>query len=217
MTQPTKSTWAARVPLLATIVGAAGLGVLALWRVLQTPLPSALWMIAAILVYVAWMSWESRISVAELDRPDSDYDRGTMELAAVAKISTLLACLIPASQQNIALAIPGLLLMIFGALFRIAAIRSLGNGYSHRIRPFVTLCTQGPYAWVRHPAYLGTWAVHLGITLVFCNLWALLSAALLWGSAVILRAFLEDRLLMQAPEYQAYARQVRYRLLPFLW
>jgi len=217
VTETAKSTWAARIPLLATIAGAAGIGGLALWRVLQTPFHSAIWMIAAIHVYVAWMAWESRISVAELDRPDSDYDRGTMELAAVAKITTLIACLVPYSEPSYVLAIPGLLLMACGALFRIAAIRSLGNGYSHRIRPFVTLCTKGPYAWVRHPAYLGTWAVHLGIALVFCNLWALLSVALLWGSAVILRAWLEDRLLMQSAEYQTYAKQVRYRLLPFVW
>lgn len=217
MTQPTTSTWAARIPLLATIAGAAGIGGLALWRVLQSPFSNALWMIAAFLVYMAWMAWESRISVAELDRPDSDYDRGTMEMAAVAKITTLIACLVPVSQQSAVLAVPGLLLMCGGALFRIAAIRRLGNAYSHRIRPFTTLCTQGPYVSVRHPAYLGTWAVHLGIALVFFSLWALLSATLLWGSAVVLRAWLEDRLLMQSPEYKIYAKKVRSRLLPFVW
>lgn len=214
----TTTTWAARMPLLATVCGAAGIGVLALWRLWQALPAERAWMLAAVCVYVGWMLWESRISVAELERPDSDHDRGTMELAAAAKLLTLIACLLPASQPQLPTAAAGLLLMLGGALFRTRAIRALGAGYSHRIRlPLVLLCRAGPYGVVRHPAYLGTWGVHLGLALVFLNLWSLASALLLWGAAVVLRARLEDALLMQLPEYRDYAARVRHRLLPGVW
>ena len=78
--------------------------------------------------------------------------------------------------------------------------------------------TTGPYAYVRHPGYLG------GILITVASGAALGS----WLAAVLLvvlslpfllhRAVMEDRVLIaELPGYRNYARRVRWRLLPGIW
>ena len=78
--------------------------------------------------------------------------------------------------------------------------------------------TTGPYAYVRHPGYLG------GILITVASGAALGS----WLAAVLLvvpslpfllhRAVTEDRVLIaELPGYRHYARRVRWRLLPGIW
>jgi protein-S-isoprenylcysteine O-methyltransferase Ste14 len=80
-----------------------------------------------------------------------------------------------------------------------------------------TVVTRGPYAYVRHPGYVGA------------SLWAL-SGPLMVGSAVglipavlsvlvlVVRTGLEDRTLQrELTGYAAYAQRVRHRLIPGLW
>ena len=80
-----------------------------------------------------------------------------------------------------------------------------------------TVVTKGPYAYVRHPGYVGA------------SLWAL-SGPLMVGSAVglipaalsvlvlVVRTALEDHTLQrELTGYTAYAQRVRYRLVPGLW
>jgi protein-S-isoprenylcysteine O-methyltransferase Ste14 len=70
---------------------------------------------------------------------------------------------------------------------------------------------------VRHPGYVGSILSELAVPVMLGSWWALIPggiAALLF----ILRTALEDRtLLAELDGYQAYARQVRYRLLPGVW
>lgn len=75
----------------------------------------------------------------------------------------------------------------------------------------------GPYAFVRHPGYLGALVSYLGTVLMLGSPWALLPFALEMA-VLVARTRLEDQLLQaQLPGYAAYARQVRYRLLPGIW
>jgi protein-S-isoprenylcysteine O-methyltransferase Ste14 len=78
--------------------------------------------------------------------------------------------------------------------------------------------TTGPYAYVRHPGYLG------GILIMVASGAALGS----WLAAVLLvvpslpfllhRAVTEDRVLIaELPGYRHYARRVRWRFLPGIW
>ncbi len=80
-----------------------------------------------------------------------------------------------------------------------------------------TVCSEGPYRFVRHPGYLGGLAFGLSAPLLLGSLLALipsiLAAALLVG-----RTVLEDNtLLAELDGYRTYANEVRFRLLPFLW
>ncbi|MGD8822152.1 MAG: isoprenylcysteine carboxylmethyltransferase family protein [Anaerolineales bacterium] len=76
----------------------------------------------------------------------------------------------------------------------------------------------GPYGWVRHPAYAGSILASLAFPLVMETLWAYIPV-IFSIMAVIVRTYLEDQMLRRHLEgYEAYAaHEVRHRLLPFVW
>lgn len=79
------------------------------------------------------------------------------------------------------------------------------------------VCRSGPYRIVRHPGYTGTVLQSIGTALLLGSWWAMIPAVTASG-LMVLRAFLEDRLLQaELPGYQDFAREVRYRLIPGIW
>jgi protein-S-isoprenylcysteine O-methyltransferase Ste14 len=80
-----------------------------------------------------------------------------------------------------------------------------------------TVVTSGPYRLIRHPGYAGTFAFLLATPLILNSRWALIPAAVT-AAATMLRTALEDRTLRNELEgYADYARNVKYRLVPFVW
>lgn len=80
-----------------------------------------------------------------------------------------------------------------------------------------TTVTGGPYHYVRHPAYSGWILSNLAIPLVLGSQWAFIPAVFV-AIGFVIRTALEDRTLQaELDGYQAYAGQVRYRLVPGLW
>ncbi len=80
-----------------------------------------------------------------------------------------------------------------------------------------TVCTSGPYQFVRHPGYVGFILQAIGLPFLLGSLWALIPGV---AAAVpmIVRTSLEDRMLQaQLPGYQDYVQKVRFRLLPGVW
>jgi len=77
--------------------------------------------------------------------------------------------------------------------------------------------TTGPYALVRHPMYVGVLIMALGVPLALGSWWGLI-LVLATVPLLVLRIFDEERMLRSQLEgYEAYARRVRYRLVPGLW
>jgi protein-S-isoprenylcysteine O-methyltransferase Ste14 len=80
-----------------------------------------------------------------------------------------------------------------------------------------SVCTSGPYRFVRHPGYVGAMLHSLTVPLILGSLWTLVPggmAALL----LVVRTALEDRTLQEELDgYTAYAMQVRHRLIPGVW
>lgn len=73
----------------------------------------------------------------------------------------------------------------------------------------------GPYAYVRHPAYITKnlhWLV-MGLPLIAVNWVAALSIAG-WAAIYFLRAVTEERHLLADPQYQTYCKKVPYRFIP---
>jgi protein-S-isoprenylcysteine O-methyltransferase Ste14 len=75
----------------------------------------------------------------------------------------------------------------------------------------------GPYAFVRHPGYVGGILLAVSMALVLDSAWAL-APALATIPLLAVRTFLEDRTLQrELPGYAEYASRVKYRLLPGVW
>jgi protein-S-isoprenylcysteine O-methyltransferase Ste14 len=80
-----------------------------------------------------------------------------------------------------------------------------------------TICSTGPYRFVRHPAYAGLILQTLGIPILLGSLWALVPGITAAVSIIISTAS-EDRILQaELPGYQDYAQKVRFRLVPGIW
>jgi protein-S-isoprenylcysteine O-methyltransferase Ste14 len=75
----------------------------------------------------------------------------------------------------------------------------------------------GPYAFVRHPGYVGFFGWCLSAPLLLGSWWAFVPA-ILSVIGLVIRTALEDRTLQQELEgYKEYSKRVRYRLFPGVW
>jgi len=80
-----------------------------------------------------------------------------------------------------------------------------------------TVCTTGPYRYVRHPMYTGVILFVLCFPLSLGSLYSFIPASLIIVLFII-RTSLEDKTLQEElPGYKEYAQKVRYRLLPGVW
>jgi protein-S-isoprenylcysteine O-methyltransferase Ste14 len=76
----------------------------------------------------------------------------------------------------------------------------------------------GPYAFVRHPGYLGFAGWMVSIPLLLASAWAFIPA-LLAVVGIVVRTALEDRTLYAElpPGYAEYTTRVHFRLVPGIW
>jgi protein-S-isoprenylcysteine O-methyltransferase Ste14 len=114
----------------------------------------------------------------------------------------------------------GLLLFAVSLLLRIESIRAQGKQFSMHValQEGHRLATDGPYHWVRHPAYLSMIGLVLGISLVFGNVVVGLVMT------VIIVFWLSDRmrdeellLLDEFGDEFCHYRQRTKKLIPFLY
>jgi protein-S-isoprenylcysteine O-methyltransferase Ste14 len=80
-----------------------------------------------------------------------------------------------------------------------------------------TVCTDGPYRFVRHPGYLGGLIFTVATPFMLGSFWGLIPAIItlifMFG-----RTYLEDKTLKEElTGYKDYAKKVKYRLIPFIW
>lgn len=124
--------------------------------------------------------------------------------------------------SEVPLALRGLGLLGFIPAFGLPLWAARVNAYlSSRVRIQEerghVVVAAGPYRYIRHPMYAGMICYDVSVPLLLGSWWGLAVGAVMIA-AVILRTALEDRTLQQElPGYEAYSRQVRYRLLPGVW
>lgn len=78
------------------------------------------------------------------------------------------------------------------------------------------LVKSGPYRILRHPAYLGEWAMAIACAAAMQDIWTwLLAISIL--PLLILRIQREENCLAADTLFSEYKSQTRYRLIPFIW
>jgi protein-S-isoprenylcysteine O-methyltransferase Ste14 len=126
---------------------------------------------------------------------------------------TLLTLLVVRSD-GAALPYGGVLLLLgFGIAVsaKLALWRSFGVVAANR-----GVRTGGLYSLVRHPMYLGYFVTHLGFLLTNPVPWNV-TLYTLWTACQLHRIRAEERVLSADTAYVAFARRVRYRLVPFVY
>jgi protein-S-isoprenylcysteine O-methyltransferase Ste14 len=109
----------------------------------------------------------------------------------------------------------GLVIAILGGTLSVISFLYLRRSFA--IMPAVrTVISGGPYMTIRHPLYLGEFIYILGMVLLG---FSLISLALIMASAIFLvyRIQIEECKLRKYPEYVSYARQVKFRLIPYVY
>jgi protein-S-isoprenylcysteine O-methyltransferase Ste14 len=171
--------------------------------------------------YILWMLIELRISRRDVHtegKKTSDF--ATCQIYGLGQALTFLTALwFPSVLQvpNIA-HIVGISIFLFGVCYRLWAIRTLGQFYSHRVRAVDQhqIVVSGPYRFTRHPAYAGMIIANAGICIFFFN-WVTVNIFLfILVPAILLRIVIEERMLFGIEGYSEFAKK-RKRLFPAVW
>ena len=114
----------------------------------------------------------------------------------------------------------GLLLDFAGIGFAIwarLALRDNWSGLVMTVKEGHELVRNGPYAWVRHPIYLGLIVASVGTALTIGSIWSYLAIALIVVSLLV-RIITEDRMMREhfREAHDEYASKT-HRLFPYVW
>jgi protein-S-isoprenylcysteine O-methyltransferase Ste14 len=75
----------------------------------------------------------------------------------------------------------------------------------------------GPYRFIRHPGYLAGCLAFTSVAPALGSIWALIPASLT-VLLIVIRTYLEDKTLKEELQgYSEYAKNVKFRLLPYIW
>jgi protein-S-isoprenylcysteine O-methyltransferase Ste14 len=121
--------------------------------------------------------------------------------------------LVPASIVILA---NGLVVLGFLIIYRVFAENSFAAS-TIKVEAEQRVISTGPYRLVRHPMYAGGVLLLLATPSALGSLWGL-PVAVAITLAIVARLLDEERYLTaNLPGYDAYCREVRYRLIPMLW
>lgn len=121
--------------------------------------------------------------------------------------------------------VAGLAVMAAGIGLRQWAIACLGRFFTTNVRIHSnepgghTVVDNGPYRWVRHPAYTGILAITVGVGLALDNWAALAVLTVVPAMALLFRIRVEEAALRTGlgEPYRRYCAAVRARVIPGLW
>lgn len=176
-------------------------------------------------VSAAWLAAELLSmprSRKQLDIPRGDWltvGLGVLPVIGVAA-SILWQYFVPAQRFHPALVAPGVVLCLAGIGLRAWSRLVLGRFYTFSIglTEGHRVLAEGPYRYVRHPLYLGTFLVVAGLPLLAQSWAAVWFLTVPTALAYAVRLVREDTYLIErlGVEYQIYARRTA-RLIPFVW
>jgi protein-S-isoprenylcysteine O-methyltransferase Ste14 len=112
----------------------------------------------------------------------------------------------------------GALIVALGIAIRLKALIDLGTAFSMKVerKENQELVTRGLYATIRHPLYLASLVIALGIP-VLLSAWLTLVLTVLTTIGILVRIRKEERFMReQFPGYEEYAKGT-WRLLPGIY
>ena len=172
-------------------------------------------------LYVLWILVEMPIARRDLrteGKRTSDF--ATCQIYAFGQALTFLSALWFPSVWRApnAAHFVGLGICVLGVCYRLLAIWTLGQFYSHRVRilPQHRILSSGPYRFTRHPAYAGMIILNAGVTIYFLNWVTLCIFLFALVPAIVLRIVIEERVLFGIEGYSDFAKK-RKRLFPSVW
>ena len=177
--------------------------------------------IVFITLYLLWMIVELRVSRKDINTEGKKIsDSATCQLYGLGQALTFLTALwFPSVWQapNLAHTV-GISIFLFGVCYRIWAIRTLGQFYSHRVQTVAQhrIVASGPYRFTRHPAYAGMIIANAGISIYFFNGVTICVFLFILVPAILLRIVIEERTLREVAGYAEFAKK-RKRLFPAIW
>jgi protein-S-isoprenylcysteine O-methyltransferase Ste14 len=122
--------------------------------------------------------------------------------------------------RSLWLQIMGLFLVFFGSTLFVWARRTLGKFYSGHVSVVEgqPLIQDGPYRFIRHPAYAGYLLMALGIACGYSSVIGLIIILSILLPSAIYRIRVEDKLLAEyfGVQFDNYACRTK-RLLPLVW
>lgn len=133
-------------------------------------------------------------------------------------VQTMLPDVLPLSDDAAGLRLIGAILYTTGLAVAISARLQLGNNWSDietaRILPRQAVVAAGPYAYVRHPIYVGDLLLLLGLELGL-NSWLVVGVVLM-APLVLRQAVREEQMLAASlPGYADYCGRTK-RFIPFV-
>ncbi len=212
-------------PLLLWFCLFTAIVVLAFLRPGQTPRtteePQTIPDTVIIILYLVWMLLELPISRRDADTEGKQTsDSATCPLYAVGQALTILSALWFSSSWRVPNLVHclGISIFLLGVSYRLWAIRTLGQFYSHRVRMVANhqIVDSGPYRYTRHPAYAGMMVANAGICVYFFNYVTTLTFLLILLPSILRRIAIEEKVLFRIEGYRVFAES-RKRLFPAVW
>ena len=108
-----------------------------------------------------------------------------------------------------------IILQLAGLIISAIGLASLSKSYG-TVAANRGIRTSGIYRFIRHRLYAGYFLTLTAFVLQNATLYNLIVVAMVFVFK-LLRIFAEERLLLQDPEYQAYANKTKARIIPYIW
>lgn len=182
--------------------------------------------IAFFAVVAAWVAFDSYLfAAADRGRPRKVAERRSKYLMLAGIVAGMVGGVLispPARQAWLAPFIwsqyLGVGTILLGLLGRIFVIRWYGPGFSVEVHEPEALHTEGPYRWIRHPAYAAELLIFVGVALAYHHPLLSSLAVVLPTAGLLYRIRVEEQLLRSSfgARYGDYVRRTK-RLIPFLF
>jgi protein-S-isoprenylcysteine O-methyltransferase Ste14 len=177
-----------------------------------------------ILVLAAYLSDYMLVRLAERGRGDGSSRRGDsgsfLTIYGASLLALAFAVLCRFRGWGVATGLfqyLGLVVLVLGSLFRDWAIYRLGRFFSRvvEIEADHRLITDGPYRFIRHPAYTGMALINVGAVMALGSWIGAMATLVLILAATYYRIRVEEKLLLETfgDQYQQYMRHT-WRLIP---